>query len=116
MLFVKLALLLQIQRIFAINQRNFIFWASWALIIANAATYISVLFVFIFACVPRAKFWKPMISGKCINVDVAMISTSVINLVSDLGILILPLLPIWSLQMPLKRKIGVGSIFATGAL
>lgn len=116
MFFAKLALLLQIQRIFTINQRNFIFWASWFLIVANGAIYISVLFASIFACVPREKIWNPAVDGKCIDVGDAMITTSAINFISDVAILALPLLGIWSLQMPLKRKIGVGSIFAVGLL
>jgi hypothetical protein len=45
-----------------------------------------------------------------------MIASGVINLVSDLAILVVPLLSISSLQMPTKRKLGVSAIFATGGL
>jgi len=116
MLFAKLALLVQIKRIFTINQKNLIYWISWALIIANTATYVFVFFIFLFACVPRRSIWDRTVSGKCINVSVALVAASAINLVSDLSILALPLLGIWRLRMPLKRKLGVASIFATGAL
>jgi hypothetical protein len=116
MFFTKVALLLQIKRIFASCERNFTYWASWALIVANAMVYIAVTFVFVFACVPREKIWNSMVNGKCINTNAAMNSTAAINILSDLSIFILPLSGIWSLRMPLKRKIGVVSIFAIGAV
>ncbi|KAF2245856.1 hypothetical protein BU26DRAFT_552887 [Trematosphaeria pertusa] len=116
MFFAKLALLLQIQRIFTVTQKNFTYWASWALIIANGAIYTAVLFAFIFACVPREKIWNPMLSGKCINTGATMITTSTINVVSDVVILVLPMLEVWKLHMPLRRKVAVAAIFATGIL
>jgi hypothetical protein len=116
MLFAKLALLVHIQHIFSINQRNFIYWCSWILIIANTATYIFAFFIFLFACVPRNAIWDLAVNGKCIDVDIATVSASAINLVSDLSILGLPILGIWRLRMPLNIKLGVASIFATGVL
>lgn len=112
----KLALLLQIKRIFAGPQRNFTYWAVWVLITANFATYLALFIALIFACWPREAIWNPFVKGKCINTCATMIASSVINIISDFTILILPLLSIWSLQMPLTRKMGVAVIFATGAL
>ncbi|KAF2734333.1 hypothetical protein EJ04DRAFT_576987 [Polyplosphaeria fusca] len=113
----KLAVLLQIKRIFTAHQKNFTYFAVWFLIAANLAVYTAILFAFIFACYPREHIWNPFAEGKarCINTAATMISSSAINLISDFTILILPLLGISRLQMPLSRKIGVAAIFTTGA-
>ncbi|KAF2871703.1 hypothetical protein BDV95DRAFT_607120 [Massariosphaeria phaeospora] len=94
-LLAKLALLLQIKRIFCIAERNFVFWASWILIVANVVTHITIFFVQIYPCYPREKVFNPALPGKCLS---------------------LPVYSIWNLQMPLKRKIGVASMFATGTI
>lgn len=116
MLAAKLALLLQIRRIFTGTKKNTMYWVVWALIMTNSISYTAFFFMFIFACVPRKKIWNPSIPGKCLDMDPTMIASGVINLVSDLAILVVPLLSISSLQMPTRRKVGVSAIFATGAL
>ena len=37
-------------------------------------------------------------------------------MLSDFTILIIPIHPLWKLQTPLKRKLGVITVFATGFL
>lgn len=67
-------------------------------------------------CTPRQRAWNPFITGHCININALYQSSGVINAVSDFVILILPMKPIWDLQMPLRRKILMVAVFATGAL
>lgn len=53
--------------------------------------------------------------AKCSNkLNVLDIVISVINIVSDFYILILPLFVISRLQMKRQRKLGIGAVFATG--
>ncbi|PSN75420.1 hypothetical protein BS50DRAFT_671580 [Corynespora cassiicola Philippines] len=112
----KFGLLLQIKRIFTTGHRDFTYWAILSMIIANAAIYTSTFFAFVFACLPREKIWNPMVEGTCINPEATMIASSAINLASDIAIISLPLLRVLQLQMPLRRKIGVIAIFATGSI
>ncbi|ORY19191.1 hypothetical protein BCR34DRAFT_207628 [Clohesyomyces aquaticus] len=112
----KLAVLLQIQRIFTVHKKTFIYWAALILIAANFITYITIFFIFIFACHPREKIWMSHIAGQCLDVNGAIIATGAMNLVSDITILFLPLIGIMDLQMPSKRKIGVAAVFGTCAL
>lgn len=117
MIFAKTALLLQIQRIFVPpKQRNSVFWASWTLIVLNFIVYTIIFFAFTFSCNPREKAWNPMLPGKCLDTGVMMISTSVINLLSDASILVLPMRGIWDLHMSMRKKLGVAGIFTTGLL
>ncbi|KAF2642710.1 hypothetical protein P280DRAFT_356722, partial [Massarina eburnea CBS 473.64] len=114
MFFAKLALLLQIKRIFASADRNFFWWSSWGLVVANALVYLVTLIVFGLACRPREKFWNPALPGKCLDTGKALLATSAVNLVSDVTILVLPIVGVWNLNLDLKKKIGVALIFATG--
>ncbi|CAI6340150.1 unnamed protein product [Periconia digitata] len=114
MFFSKLGLLLQIARIFSDKQRNYIFWASWTLIVANGILYLGVFLSFLLACWPREKIWNDRAPGRCIDTNASMISTSALNVVSDFAILILPIWSVLQLRMPVRRKIGVSAVFATG--
>lgn len=68
-------------------------------------------------CIPRQKAWNLLITGgHCINITALYQSSGVINVLTDFAILFLPMKPIWNLQMPLRRKISMIAIFATGAL
>lgn len=113
----KYVVLRQIQTIFLQHrQQRFSHNGVLFLIWANLLFYLAFMFSFIFACVPREKIWNPPINGQCINIQSTLISSSAINIVSDITILILPLLIIWKLQMPIRSKLKVAPIFAIGLL
>lgn len=112
----KLAVLLQIKRTFITHQEDFIYWAVQILIVGNLLAYFACLVAFIFACWSREKIWNPHVPGKCIGTNTSILATSAINLVSDFTILLLPIHAVSKLRIPLKKKLGVSAIFATGAL
>ena len=116
MLFAKLALLVQIKRIFTAHQKHFVYWSVQILIATNFLGYFATFVAFIFACWPREKLWNPHIHGKCISTNASILATSAINLVSDFTILFIPAYALVGLHIPVQKKIGVGAIFATGAL
>ena len=90
---------------------------SHGLIWANFIFYFVSTFVEIFACSPIRKVWDPLIAkGHCIDVLALNVAASSINSASDFGILILPQISIWRLQMSLKRKIQISGIFLIGIL
>lgn len=41
---------------------------------------------------------------------------AVFNVISDFGLLILPLPAVWGLNLPMKKKIGLVGLFSTGLL
>ncbi|KAF2011092.1 hypothetical protein BU24DRAFT_427301 [Aaosphaeria arxii CBS 175.79] len=110
----KFAILLQIKHIFTKHQRNFNYYAVHTLLACNFLVYLALFFAFIFACWPREKIWHPHLYGRCISTNASIIATSAINILSDFTILFLPLLSISRLQLPLKKKIGVSTVFAIG--
>lgn len=72
-----------------------------------------------FLCHPFAAAWDPQllttVSGAfCVNLGMAYISVSIINLILDLAIFLLPMPLLWGLQMPLKKRILLMGIFGLG--
>lgn len=110
----KLCVLLQMMRLFRGNKKDSVYWTIQALIWANLVFYASLFFCFIFACRPRAKLQNPKIAGACINNDASILATSVINIISDFSILLLPVSAVWKLKMTIKRKLAIAAIFGTG--
>lgn len=53
---------------------------------------------------------------ECLNQSALVISASVINVVSDIMILIIPIVAIWGLQMAKKPKFRLTAIFAVGVM
>lgn len=72
--------------------------------------------VLIAMCKPREKLWNLLLPGHCFDFNSLFTATGVFNVLSDFAILILPIHPLWKLQMPLKRKLSVAAVFATGFL
>ena len=117
--FVKLSILLQYLRIFVSNRK-----ANLPLFVAIQVCTWSIfsfsvinLFLAIFMCNPREKLWNPLITnGHCFNVNNVYEGSGVLNAISDFAVLILPMPCLWKLQMPLRQKLLVMGVFATGSL
>ncbi|KAF4628948.1 hypothetical protein G7Y89_g9200 [Cudoniella acicularis] len=111
---VKISIVLQILKIFFPGRRTPLFFLLWGIMIFNILLYISIVIMEIFQCTPREKIWNPLVEGACVNVEASFIFTASANLISDLVLLLVPVYLLLQLNMSLKRKIGVGAIFASG--
>lgn len=114
----KAAIILQCLHAFVPRHtRNALFWAYNALLFANAAFYITVIFVEAFSCSPREAIWDVTIKGKCLDRLSLHYISAAFNSASDLCVLILPQLTIWSMRaMSKKKKLGLTALFSFGAL
>ena len=110
----------QLRRIFCPHEtsklRSPVWWALQALIVTNVLYYVIFFFTFVFQCIPRRKIWDPTVEGRCLDSNTNAFVGGVINLILDIGALIVPIWAIWHLQMTFKRKLGAVAIFATGIL
>lgn len=61
-------------------------------------------------------FWDRDLRGTCLDVNAAAYANSGMSIVQDLIIVSLPLPVLHKLNMGLKKKIGVGLMFALGSL
>ncbi|CAG8984096.1 hypothetical protein HYALB_00010596 [Hymenoscyphus albidus] len=118
-LVVKLSILLQYLRIFVPTRRgNLGMYIGLCLVSGtHLVFYIVVTFIQIFSCRPREATWNKLIQDKyCLNLPAMFVASGVVNVVSDLIILVLPIHSIWKLQITTRQKMQVTAAFATGLL
>ncbi|KAI1827217.1 hypothetical protein F4861DRAFT_536402 [Xylaria intraflava] len=111
--FLKIAILLDWIFVFVpTGTRSFLFWALHGLIWSNAVFYLIGTFIEAFQCPP-----EDVGTPRC-SIDVASynLASGIINVISDLTILIAPHWVIWRLNMSKARKIGVSLLFLIGFL
>jgi hypothetical protein len=112
-LFVKIALLSILTRIFAPYRAKVMF--IYILLGCLAVYYSIALIIKIRMCDPIPTYWTG-VGGRCLDQNAALIADSVISVVSDLIILVLPLPLTWSLQMSRNRKLRVMGLLGAGGL
>lgn len=88
--------------------------ATYLVIVTNFLFYTILVFLNIFMCRPREKIWNPLITGSCYDWNATNLSAGIFNSISDFAILLLPVRSIWKLQIPLKKRLGISIVFATG--
>lgn len=101
---------------FIVKKTGKLFWLHEILLWTNILCYVTLMLTFAVACIPREKLWKPEVQGHCISSNGSLIGSSSLNVVSDVTILLLPLSVILRLQLPLKSKLILSTVFGTGVL
>lgn len=111
----KLSICLQFIHIFVVD-RGTKFWSMQVFICANMFYYLARFFISIFQCSPSAKIWTPTLPGHCLNYQAYIFATGIFNVVSDILMLLFPLLCTWNLHMSFKRKLEVSAVFLVGGM
>jgi len=117
--FIKLSILLQYLRIFVPSRTgNLVLFVGIHVCIWSNLVYDLAHVIFMIAlCSPREKIWKPWLhTGHCLNANALYLASGFFNIISDFAILILPMPCLWKLQVPLRKKNFVTTIFAAGLL
>lgn len=73
-----------------------------------------VILVAFFSCTPFESNWNPSVKGHCADQKSAYLAEGIINLVLDVGVIALPIPSLWTLQMPVHKKIGLMVMFSGG--
>ncbi|KAL8791061.1 MAG: hypothetical protein Q9213_000268 [Squamulea squamosa] len=111
MITVKFSILLLYHRIFPSRKFKMILWA----VAAFATCYtIASTFVLIFQCVPIQADWDIKVKRRCVNLEAAVISTGVLNALTDFVILGLPVRYIWRLHSSFAHKLQLMGMFLLG--
>jgi hypothetical protein len=77
---------------------------------------IALMLPLIFACKPFMKTWDvSIIEGSCIDRTPVFMATAVMNMVTDILLLVLPIPMVLRLQMPRSQKIGLFCAFGVGS-
>ncbi|RYP12243.1 hypothetical protein DL765_007428 [Monosporascus sp. GIB2] len=111
-LFVKIALLVLIARVFGSVHKKALY-AIYSLLGLIVLYYVSGLIVKIRICQPVSAYWRGE-TDKCLNQSAIITTDAIISVISDLAILCLPLPLTWSLQLPFKKKLRVIGILCAG--
>lgn len=91
----------------AIYVTGTIVWA-WAL---------SIVLESFLICQPIEFNWNPTLpGGKCGNRNAAFVVAGVLNMVTDFMVMALPIPYIWTLQLPIGRRVGLIIAFSLGLL
>ena len=78
---------------------------------------IALVFPLIFACTPFRRNWDVTITeGSCIDRTPLYMATAVLNMATDILLLVLPVPMVVRLQMPRAQKLGLICIFGVGSL
>ena len=77
---------------------------------------IAFLCVFLTNCRPISYPWNPMHGGSCRDLSLEETASVSVNMVIDTSIVILPMPPLWGLQMPFRKKFAISGLFGLGLL
>lgn len=80
------------------------------------AWVITIVFVFIFICVPVQKLWYPQLPGHCSNQVATWCANAASTIATDIAILVLPMKRVWNLNMGKVQRIGLIIAFGLGFL
>ncbi|MCJ1391056.1 hypothetical protein MMC18_003917 [Xylographa bjoerkii] len=112
---VKLSILTQYRRIFVpVKKTDFMYWSTWALSAVIFLFYGVITFFEIFLCNPRETAWNPMIPGQCFNSNTINIFTGSFNIATDFTLLLMPQYSVWKLNLPLRKRMAIASVFLIG--
>lgn len=114
--FTKLAILALLARVFQTPGFQIVVKIFAGLLVS---TCIAFVFVDIFQCTPVHAVWDRYLEGserKCINITAAGYALAAIGVSQDIALLILPIPWVFRLQMNLRKKILIASLFGIGSL
>ena len=113
---IQLSILFLYKRIFTTTIR----WFKISLyVIGFVSILICIAFFFsiLFACTPLSFAWNKSIpGGHCINIKARYVSADVLNLATDIAIVVIPIPLVWRLQMNVGTKLAVVGMFLLGGL
>ena len=111
---VKTSTLLLYVRVF--NNQRYFRVAAWTLSILTIIWSFAVVLVSCLQCQPMAAIWDESVEGSCIDDGAFLVATGVMNMITDLILLVLPLPVIWTMQKTKVERITLGGIYLVGTV
>ncbi|KAJ8061070.1 hypothetical protein OCU04_010147 [Sclerotinia nivalis] len=110
----KYAILILYKRLFIINKVRVCVYVLMATLVVYTIVMIAVALA---ACRPFAANFDPTIPGsKCINKEDLYRWGPIVNIITDVAMLMLPMPIIWNLHTTTRLKLGLTLTFLTGSL
>ncbi|PQE12141.1 integral membrane protein [Rutstroemia sp. NJR-2017a BVV2] len=108
----KLSVLCFYRRIFTITPSLKL--AIWTTSVVVILYWIVAMIVIIIQCHPIPHYWNSSIPGTCVEEFKFILGLAIPNLVLDFVVLLLPVIPLWRLQMDHRQKMGLLVVFILG--
>ncbi|KAF2770284.1 hypothetical protein EJ03DRAFT_78296 [Teratosphaeria nubilosa] len=109
--FIKAAILSFYWRLFSVKNRIPILIVSGVVV----AWFFAIFLAVIFTCEPINAQWNILITDrKCIKTRTIWLSGSIVNVLTDAVLLVMPLPYVWSLHAPVPQRIALGCMFMLG--
>ncbi|KDN62944.1 putative CFEM domain-containing protein [Colletotrichum sublineola] len=112
--FIKASILFLYLRIFPDHRFRMVLWFTQAF---NLLLYISFLITALVSCQPLHYAWEGWTGeteGRCYSTNPPALSHGALNFILDVWMLLLPASQIYKLNVPLKQKLDVMSMFSMG--
>ena len=112
---IKLSVLFLYLRLFSVG--NWMRYSVYACFILVAGAVISGMLSLMLGCRPVKMMYQwGNEGGTCIDIPTHVLAVSIINMITDFVILILPIPTIWLLHLPTRQKLAVMMVFSIGFL
>ncbi|PYI14429.1 hypothetical protein BO99DRAFT_446927 [Aspergillus violaceofuscus CBS 115571] len=108
----KISLIILYYRILC--QERYQQWALSTLAFIVSSYSVALIFAFIFGCHPIQKAWSPALTGYCIDQYALYVATAVLNIITDVALILFPIPTVTGLNMPTIQKIGLLFMFMVG--
>ena len=112
--FIKISILTLYFRLFKVV--GVVKWLIYGTIVYVVLYTIVGDLITIFACRPLNKLWDGLPYGWCMSTAAVGLALASLQITADVFVLAIPVPVILGLQLPLKQKLGVMSIFGAGIL
>ncbi|KAI4837646.1 hypothetical protein E4T44_08236 [Aureobasidium sp. EXF-8845] len=114
MLLTKMSILMLYRRLFPIENFRYLWWMC---VFCTVGYGLGAIFSSLFACVPvRAQWDLTVPTSRCINKQAFYIGNGVMNIITDLMVLALPIPIVWRLTLELRQKIILSVVFTLGSI
>ncbi|KAI0179891.1 hypothetical protein GGR52DRAFT_568658 [Hypoxylon sp. FL1284] len=114
--FTKLSILLFYRRIFQRGTKWFHIRLGIALFLAISYP-LCIWFIMAFVCKPPSQFWTQFLgtTAECVDINTAFMVLTVVNMINDIVVLMVPIPEILQLQMSGKKKLAVCGVMLLGS-
>ncbi|KAL8865631.1 MAG: hypothetical protein Q9174_006786, partial [Haloplaca sp. 1 TL-2023] len=109
----KVAILLFYLRLNPEKRFRMIVYAALALTLAYV---IALSLTILFECNPVAGYWDPFLNATCLDQQKLTLSNSILNVIFDFIVLVVPIPMLLKLQVSTRQKLVVGALFSLGSI
>lgn len=90
--------------------------AAYTIMVAGVAYCAAAILEALLICIPIRYNWDKRIDGHCGNSYAAYVSVAIVDLIAELSVIMLPMPYVWTLQLPVGKKIALTFIFGIGIM